>query len=116
MIALAVVLLSALWCYAVFGYIPVGEALEDNVRTWLVIGLDTLTLLIALAAVRLAYYRKYSWIIAVIFLGAPVIHIIGYFVVGEIKIAFLILPVYFVVGAAIVQFLTKLFRRSSSVT
>jgi len=54
--------------------------------------------------------------LALVFLGAPVVHIIGYFVVGELKIVFLIIPIYFVVGAAVVHYLAKLLRRSRHVT
>jgi hypothetical protein len=116
MIALSVVLLSALWSYAVFGYIPIASGVEDSVRDWLAIGIDSLTFLVALVAVRLACHRKYSWMLALVFLSAPVVHVIGYFVVGEIKILFLVLPIYVVVGAVIAHYLTKLLRRSSRVT
>lgn len=115
MIAVSVLVLSVLWLAIVFGWLPSPGGPDSILAEWIVIGIDVFVFLLAVVAFILALRGRYPWVLAILFLIAPICHAIGYFPLGELKILFFslpLMPIILVVGA---HFVLKALGRSTRV-
>jgi hypothetical protein len=73
-------------------------------------------LVLAVVAVVLAIRGKYPWSMAIVFLLAPICHVVGYLAQGDFKILFFALPLDAVVLVMLIHYIVKWFRRPHAVT
>jgi hypothetical protein len=109
MIALAVLLLSAIWLAFGFGYWPGPDDARAERAFWIALGIDLTVLLLGVATVLLSRRRKYPAFLATIFVAAPIFHfVIPLF--GANRILFFALPFTAVALGVFIHYLRLLFR------
>ena len=110
-IALAVLILSAVWLLFGFGYWASPDEPSAANALWIAMGIDTAVLAFGVVAISLAHRRKYPWFLAIVFIAAPISHFtIPFF--GASRIVVFGLPFAAVALAALVEYLRLLFRPS----
>ena len=115
MIAVSVSILSVLWLAIAFAWVPPPGGFDSAISDWVLIGIDAVVLVLGVVTVVLAVRQKYPWLLAIVFVLAPICHAIGYLPWGELKILFFGIPLVPIILVVVGHFALKAFGRSNQV-